>query len=133
MYSFVIDSGSSKNVISEYAVDKLGIGRETHPLPYTLGWLHESSTVRITQRSLVSFSIGPHYKDRIYCDVAAMDISHLLLGRPWEYDRKIIHYGADNKYQFTWDNHKILLLPSKDPMLPIPATPTEPSPSPQPK
>ena len=126
--SFVIDSGSSKNVFSEYAVDKLGIARETHPAPYSLGWLHEDTTVRITQRALVSFSIGPYYKDRIYCDIAAMDISHLLLGRPWEYDQNIIHYGTDNTYQFTWDAHKILLLPSNEPMLPIPTSPVVPTP-----
>ncbi|XP_013589558.1 PREDICTED: uncharacterized protein LOC106297990 [Brassica oleracea var. oleracea] len=102
--SFVIDSGSSKNFISEYAVDKLGITRESHPSPYTLGWLNEKASVRITQRALVSFSIGPYYKDRIYCDIAAMDISHLLLGRPWEYDRNIIHYGHNNTYQFTWNS-----------------------------
>ena len=112
----MIDFGSSKNVISEYAVDKLGIARETHPAPYSLGWLHEDTTVWITQRALVSFSIGPYYKDRIYCDI------------PWEYDRNIIHYGTDNTYQFTWDTHKILLLPSKEPMLPIPTTPVVPTP-----
>uniref|UniRef100_A0A0D3AAR2 Uncharacterized protein n=1 Tax=Brassica oleracea var. oleracea TaxID=109376 RepID=A0A0D3AAR2_BRAOL len=102
------DSLGSKRVV------KLGITRETHPSPYTLGWLDSSVNLRVSQRAFISFSIGPYYKDRIYYDIALMDISHLLLGRPWEYDRKIIHYGADNIYQFTWDSHKILLLPSKD-------------------
>lgn len=135
--SFVIDSGSSKNVISEEAVDKLGLVRETHPAPYTLGWLNDKVNIRISQRAIVSFSIGPHYKDLIYCDVAPMDISHLLLGRPWEFDRDITHYGAENTYQFTWNTHKILLIPSKDspPPPPIPtllspassSTPTKPS------
>lgn len=123
--SFVIDSGSSKNVISEDAVDRLGLVREAHLAPYTLGWLNDKVNLRISQRAIVTFSIGPHYKDRIYCDVAPMDISHLLLGRPWEFDRDIIHYGAENTYQFTWHTHKILLLPSKDspPPSPIPALP----------
>uniref|UniRef100_A0A0D3CXR5 CCHC-type domain-containing protein n=1 Tax=Brassica oleracea var. oleracea TaxID=109376 RepID=A0A0D3CXR5_BRAOL len=40
--TFVIDSGSSKNVISEEAVDKLGFTHEAHPAPYTLGWLNDS-------------------------------------------------------------------------------------------
>ena len=64
--TFVIDSGNSKNVISEEAVDKLGITREKHPAPYTLGWLNESVNLRVTQRALISFSISPYYKDRIY-------------------------------------------------------------------
>ena len=106
---------------------KLGITRETHPSPYTLGWLDSSVNLRVSQRAFISFSIGPYYKDRIYYDIALMDISHLLLGRPWEYDRKIIHYGADNIYQFTWDSHKILLLPSKDsPPLKTPPVSTPP-------
>lgn len=78
--TFVIDSRSSKNVISEEAVDKLGITREVHPSPYTLGWLNESVTLRVSHRALIHFSIGPYYKDCIYCDIASMDISHLLLG-----------------------------------------------------
>ncbi|KAF8093626.1 hypothetical protein N665_0382s0015, partial [Sinapis alba] len=126
--SFVIDSGSCINVISENAVDKLGLLRENHPAPYTLGWLNASCTVRISQRAVVAFSIGPHYKDRMYCDIAPMDFCHLLLGRPWEFDCNIIHYGAENTYQFTWDTHKIVLLPSKDPVLPIPPATIEESP-----
>lgn len=54
-----------------------------------------------------------------------MDISHLLLGRPWEYDRKVMHSGADNTYQFTWNTHKILLILSKDTAVPLTSQPTE--------
>lgn len=117
--TFVIDSGSCRNVISEEAVTKLGLVRESHPSPYTLGWFNDSATVCISHRTLVSFSIGPYYSDRIYCDIAPMDICHLLLRRPWEYDRKVLHDGADNTYQFTWNTRKILLLPSKEPAVPL--------------
>ncbi|XP_056858293.1 uncharacterized protein LOC130507621, partial [Raphanus sativus] len=112
--SFVIDSGSSRNVISEEAVDKLGIAREKHPAPYTLGWLNNTANIRITHRAIVPFSIGPYYRDRIYCDIAPIDFCHLLLGRPWEYDRKIIHDGAKNTYSFLWNNHQIVLVPSPE-------------------
>lgn len=57
IYRFIIDSGSCRNVISEEAVTKLGILREPHPAPYSLGWLYEGVNLRITQRALVSFSI----------------------------------------------------------------------------
>lgn len=87
-------------MISEEAVDKLGITREKHPSTYNLGWLKDTATIRITQRAIVSFSIGQHYKDRMYCDIAPIDFCHLLLGRPWEFDRKIIHDGAKNTYSF---------------------------------
>lgn len=121
--SFVIDSGSSRNVISEEAVDKLGIVREQHPEPYTLGWVNDSASIRITQRALVAFLIGPHYKDRTYCDIAPVDICHLLLGRPWEFDRHITHDGVKNTYSFIWETHKIVLLPSQDASLASPVPP----------
>ena len=127
--TFIVDSGSCRNVISDEAVTKLGLAREKHPSPYTLGWLNDSATVRISERALVFFSIGPHYKDRIYCDIAPMDISHLLLGRPWEFDRKVMHSGADNTYQFMWNNHIILLLPSKETVTPLTSIPKVPSPA----
>uniref|UniRef100_A0A0D3E6J2 CCHC-type domain-containing protein n=1 Tax=Brassica oleracea var. oleracea TaxID=109376 RepID=A0A0D3E6J2_BRAOL len=132
--SFIIDSGSCRNVISEDAVKKLGITAKPHPAPYSLGWLSEGVNLRITQRALVSFSVGPIYKDRLYFDVAPMDISHLILGRPWEYDRRVTHEGVTNTYSFTWNAQQIVLLPSREP--PTPASPAPPakqatSPTPQ--
>lgn len=75
IYSFVIDSGSCRNVVSEEAVDRLGITREKHPSPYNLGWLNNTANIRITQRAVVPFSIGPHYRDRMYCDIAQLILS----------------------------------------------------------
>lgn len=98
--TFIIDSASSKNVIADDTVNKLGLVREQHLVPYTLGWITENSGMHVTQRVLVPFLIGPHYKDHIYCDDAPMDISHLILGRPWEFDHKIMHDGAWNTYCF---------------------------------
>uniref|UniRef100_A0A0D3AQN9 CCHC-type domain-containing protein n=1 Tax=Brassica oleracea var. oleracea TaxID=109376 RepID=A0A0D3AQN9_BRAOL len=111
---FVIDSGSCRNVVSEEAITKLGITREKHPSPYNLGWLNDTATIRITERAIVPFSVGLHYKDRMYFDIASIDFCHLLLGRPWEFDRKIIHDGANNTYSFLWNAQNIILLLSKE-------------------
>ena len=32
-----------------------------------------------------------------------MDSIHLLLGRPWQYDRETINHGKENKYSFEKD------------------------------
>lgn len=121
---FVIDSGSSRNVISEEAVNKLGLRRSDHPAPYKLVWLQEGSVIRVTHRVLVSLSIGAHYKDKIYCDVVPMDVSHILLGRPWQYDRDVSHSGRTNVYSFFFENRRIVLLPSQDPP-PLPSQPQQ--------
>lgn len=42
-----------------------------------------------------------------------MDTCHLLLGRPWQYDRRIVHDGFKNTYSFEKDGVKINLGPTK--------------------
>lgn len=110
---FIIDSGSCDNIFSESTVTKLGLAVEKHPKPYKLAWLKKGTDVTISRRVLLSFSIGPTYTDEIYCDVAPMDACHLLLGRPWQFDRESIHHGRDNTYSFLFQGKQIVLLPSK--------------------
>ena len=45
-----------------------------------------------------------------------MDACHRLLGRPWQYDRKVIYDGFKNTYTFHKDGHKIILEPMKPTM-----------------
>ena len=47
-----------------------------------------------------------------------MDVCHLLLGRPWQYDRKVIYDGFKNTYTFRKDGHKIVLAPLKPAIAP---------------
>nr|GFD03642.1 putative reverse transcriptase domain-containing protein [Tanacetum cinerariifolium] len=42
-----------------------------------------------------------------------MDACHLLLDRPWEYDRDITHNGKTNTYSFLFGRVKITLMPNK--------------------
>jgi hypothetical protein len=42
-----------------------------------------------------------------------MDASHVLLGRPWQYDVDTTHKGRENRYSFTWNKLKIIRLPNK--------------------
>ena len=94
----VIDSRSCENVVSEEAVQKLGLATEKHPNPYKLSWLKKGNEVTVSKCCLVSFSIGLKYKDNAWCDVVVMDACHLLLGRPWQYERRIQHDGRKNTY-----------------------------------
>ena len=59
--------------------------------------------MKVNQRTLVQFSIGKNYKDEVLCDVVPMDACHLLLGSPWQYDRRVIHDGFKNTYDFCKD------------------------------
>ena len=43
--------------------------------------------------------------------VVPMQASHLLLGRPWQFDRHVLHDGYKNRYSFEHNGHKITLAP----------------------
>jgi len=110
----VIDSGSCENVVAEEAVQKLGLATEKHPHPYKLSWLKKENDVSVSRRCLVSFSIGTKYKDQVWCDVITMDACHLLLGRPWQYDKGAIHDGKKNTYSFLIGKTRLVLFPNKE-------------------
>ncbi|GJT78584.1 reverse transcriptase domain-containing protein [Tanacetum coccineum] len=83
---------------------ELGMKTEDHPEPYQLTWLKKGNTVRVSKRCLVQFSIGKSYKDKVWCEVIPMDAAHILLGRPWQFDRKTKHDGFQNTYSFKKDD-----------------------------
>ena len=79
-------------------------------MPYKLQWLTNSGEVKITKQVLVSFSIGK-YRDKVLCDVVPMHVGHILLGRPWQYDRNVQHDGFQNRYSFLMEGRMITLAP----------------------
>jgi hypothetical protein len=52
--------------------------------------------------------------DEILCDVIPMDVCHILLVRPWKYDRKVIHDGINNTYTLEKNGRTHMLLPIED-------------------
>ncbi|KAH9312587.1 hypothetical protein KI387_027622, partial [Taxus chinensis] len=101
-------------MVSNEMVDKLGLHCEKNPKPYRIAWFKKGNEVTIDKRCLIRFSIGNSYKDEIWCDVIPMDACHMLLGRPWQFDRKVIHDGGKNTYTFWKDGTKIVFLPLKE-------------------
>ncbi|KAL5798299.1 hypothetical protein ACOSQ2_003119 [Xanthoceras sorbifolium] len=69
-----------------------------------------SGEVRVNKQVLVSFSIGK-YKDKVVCDVVPMNAGHILLGRPWQFDRHVTHDGYTNRYSFVLHKRPITLAP----------------------
>ena len=105
------DAGSCINVASTTLVGKLNLTITKRPHPYKLQWLNNNGEVRVTRHVVVPFSIGETYKDELLCDVIPMNVSHLLLGRPWHYDRRVVHDEFKNTYSFVKDGKNITLTP----------------------
>ncbi|KAE8699360.1 putative CCCH-type zinc finger family protein [Hibiscus syriacus] len=118
----IIDSGSCENVVLEEVFQKLQLKTDRHPKPYKLSWLNKGSEVTVDRRCLVSFSIGRKYFDNAWCDVVSMDVCHILLGRPWQYDRSVIHDGRKNTYSLSIKGKKIVLAPRREGLTPTPVT-----------
>ncbi|RDY00885.1 hypothetical protein CR513_15872, partial [Mucuna pruriens] len=51
------------------------------------------------------------YKDDILCYAVPMEAAHILLGRPWKYDRKVTHHGVPNRFTFVHLGEKVVLTP----------------------
>ncbi|XP_074302992.1 uncharacterized protein LOC141637408 [Silene latifolia] len=108
--SLIIDGGSCTNVASKEMVEKLKLPTTPHPKPYALHWLDDENKVKITKQVKVTLTMGS-YNDDILCDVVPMDACHVLLGRPWQYDRDVVHRGRSNEYELVSKGKRIVLKP----------------------
>ncbi|XP_071940457.1 uncharacterized protein [Coffea arabica] len=106
--SVVIDGGSCTNIANATMVEKLDLPTMEHPRPYKLQWFNNSGKVRVAKQVLVAIKIG-RCEDEILCDVVPMHASHIILGRPWQYDRRVNFEGVSNKYSFMYKDRKITL------------------------
>jgi len=91
-------------------VDKLNLQVVHHPKLYKLQWINENGELSVDKQVEIKFSIG-NYKDKVLCDVVPMEACHILLGRPWQFDKKTLHDGLTNEISFTHKHRKFVLSP----------------------
>jgi hypothetical protein len=108
--SMIIDNGSCTNIASVTLVKKLGLNTIKHERLYQLQWLNEYGVVRVNKHVMISFSVSK-YKDEVLYDVVPMHATHLLLGRPWQFDKKAKYDGFKNKYSLEKDGRIYTLSP----------------------
>ena len=97
----IIDGGSCHNFASTTLCKKLHLPLSSHSMPYQVQWLDGKETFTIEHKVQVPIKIGA-YEDTIECDVVPMKVCHMLLGRPWQFDKRAIHDGHSNIYSFKW-------------------------------
>nr|KYP49516.1 hypothetical protein KK1_028711 [Cajanus cajan]KYP49520.1 hypothetical protein KK1_028716 [Cajanus cajan] len=105
-----MDSGSCCNCCSTRLVEKLDLTLIPHPKPYQLHWLNEDGDIIMDKQVKFKFFIST-YEDHVVCDIVSMEAFHILLGRPWQFDKKIMHNGLTNEITFTYKENKFVLQP----------------------
>jgi hypothetical protein len=48
------------------------------------------------------------------CDVIPMDVCHILLGRPWQFNSNLIHDGRNNTYTLEKNGRTHMFLPIEE-------------------
>jgi hypothetical protein len=76
---FIVDSGIQNNLISAKVIKRLDLPTTLHPQPYTIGWLHQGSDLRVSQQCRLSYDIKP-FKDEVLCGVYPLEVCDVLLG-----------------------------------------------------
>eukprot|EP00253_Pinus_taeda_P023317 PITA_23317 len=109
----IIDNGSTNNLVATEMVEKLKLKRLKHPTPCKVSWLQKGHQLLVDEQCEVEFQTG-RYKDKAICDIMPMDVCHILLGKPWQYDRMVVHDGLTNCYKFVKDGIKHTLVPIKE-------------------
>jgi hypothetical protein len=109
----IVDCGRTDNIVSTKMVEKIELETVSHPSPYKVLRLQKGHQVTVTKHCLVEFKIGG-YIDDILCDVIPMDVCHILLARPWQYDENVLHDGRNNTYTLEKNGRMHMLLPIED-------------------
>ncbi|XP_028551072.1 uncharacterized protein LOC110094610 [Dendrobium catenatum] len=108
----LIDNGCTENIVSKALVNALQLKTTKNPNPYRISWVKRGIDIQVSEMCRVNFSIGKHYNSEVLCDVLDMDVCHLILGRPWQFDTGVIYDGRANAYAFEWKGRKLKLLPT---------------------
>ena len=74
--------------------------------------MQKGHQVLVREQCHVKFQIGS-YRDEVRCGIIEMDACHVLLGRPWNFDREAVHEGKRNAYSFEMNGKKHSIHPFK--------------------
>ncbi|TYK19824.1 Asp_protease_2 domain-containing protein [Cucumis melo var. makuwa] len=106
-----IQSNVCNMIIDRKLVTTFKLEIEPRSNPYKIELIKKGGNTQISEICSVPLSIGGTYKDQTVCDVLDIDVCHIYLGRPWQYDVQAIYRGSENTYEFQWMNKKIVLIP----------------------
>ncbi|XP_060202503.1 uncharacterized protein LOC132630942 [Lycium barbarum] len=111
-----IFDGENESKKSEKEEEEGGVSEDDVELPFN------DSLVAVVRR-IMAINLGVNseeqrenifhtrYEDDTLCDVIPMQACHILLGRPWQFDRNTFHDGRKNRYSLELNGKKYTLAP----------------------
>lgn len=86
--SNISDGGNCENIVATKTVNKIKLPTKKYDQLHSLMWLNKRNKINIDKRCLIEISIGARYWDQVWCDVIPIEVCHLLLDWPWQYNKK---------------------------------------------
>jgi hypothetical protein len=87
---FIIDGISQKNLISVEVFMFLALTTTPHTQPYTIGWLHQGSDLRVNQQFRLSYDIKA-FKDEVLCDVSPLKLFDVIFGQTYLWKFHVVY------------------------------------------
>lgn len=96
-------------MVNTTMVEKLQLPTLKHLNPYKLQWLNDRGEIKVSRQVLISFSIE-RYGYEVMCNMVPMHADHILLGRPRQFDQRVMHDGFANRCLFDFKGKSIILV-----------------------
>ena len=90
-------------------VKKINLETIPHKKPYPLGWICKDANLQISKKCILCFAITAYFIDIVELDVVPLDITGVVLGNTYLYDKKSIFHFHENKYHLFKDGKEYIV------------------------
>ena len=90
-------------------VKKLNLETIPHSKLYPLGWICKDANLQVSKKCKLRFAITALFIDTFELDVVPLDITGMVLGIPYLYDKKAILHRHENKYHLFKDGKEYIV------------------------
>ena len=87
----------------------MGLETISHPRPYAVEWVKKGPKIKVDRQCILKFAVTKAYIDEVVCDVVPLDVSQVILGSSYIFDRDGVYYRRAQKYRFVKDGRKVYL------------------------
>ena len=80
-----------------------------HQMNYPLRCICKNENLQVTRKCILRYEINSNFLDEVELDVEPLEISGILSGSPYLYDRKEVFHRHENKYHLFKDGIEYII------------------------